>query len=135
MFKIKKSLFVICTLFFSILIQAQDFPATEKAVSDILVTGKWSLDSLGRPGKMKAAADVSMQDVVLIFKSDGTYTITVFGKDKAGKWATDLAGKEVKMFENKTDPESLIKNVTKDQLLMVRGDGSDLKMTFRPATP
>lgn len=110
---------------------AQDFPASEKEVNEILATNKWALDSLGKPGRMRSAVEAKMDGVTLSFNNDGTYTISVMGKDKPGKWLLDLAEKQVKMFEGRPDPDAIIKSMSKDQLVMVRGDGSDLKMVFK----
>ena len=108
---------------------AQDFPATEKEVREILLSGKWTIDSLGRAGKLRAAAEAGMEGVILAFKEDGTYTITLFGKDKAGRWV--LADKQVNLYENRKEPDSIIKGMDKEKLVMARDDGSDLKMIFR----
>jgi hypothetical protein len=114
-------------------LHAQNFPATEKEAKDILCTGKWTVDSLGRSGKMKEAAEVKMDGTILTFKEDGTYTITVFGKDKPGKWVLVLADKKVNMYEKKEEPDSVIMSMSSGQLVMGRGDGSDLKMTWKKA--
>jgi hypothetical protein len=125
------TLFVASALFVVSSANAQDFPATEKEVKEIICSGAWTLDSLGTPGKMKAAAELSMEGTNITFKEDGTYVATVFARDKAGKWTIALADKQVNMYEKTKDPESIIKRITKDQLVMESGDGSDLKMIFR----
>jgi hypothetical protein len=112
-------------------LEAQDFPATEKEVKEILCSGIWSIDSLGRPGKMRTAAEVKMEGTTLTFREDGTYTISVFGKDKAGKWTLALPDKRVNMYENRKDPDGIITGLTREHLVMGRGDGSDIKMIFR----
>lgn len=126
-------LFVAIALFSISAANAQNFPATEKEVKDILCTGKWNVDSLGRAGKMKEAAEVKMDGTILTFKEDGTYTIAVSGKDKPGKWVLVLADKKVNMYEKKEEPDSVIMSMSSGQLVMGRGDGSDLKMTWKKA--
>jgi hypothetical protein len=67
----------------SVELNAQDFPATDKKVEEILCAGKWVLDSVGNDKKMTTSKEAMMDDVRIVFKADGSYTITMFEKDRA----------------------------------------------------
>lgn len=58
--------------------------------------------------------------------------MTMSGMERKGKWLVDMAGRQVKIYEKKVEPESLIKGIKKEQLLLESADGDDLKMIFEP---
>ena len=112
--------------------QTQEFPGTEKEVTEILCTGKWTLKSLGKGEKIIPAEQAGME-FLIVFSNDGTYKMTMFGNDRMGKWVPDMAGKQVKIYEKKEKPESLIKGIKKGQLLFESADDDGLKMIFESA--
>src|SRR6188768_1506570 len=89
----------------SVDLNAQDFPATDKEVEAILCAGKWMLDSVGNDKKMTTSKEAMMDDVKIVFKADGSYTITMFEMDRVGKWKTSMEEKQVKIYEKRPEPE------------------------------
>jgi hypothetical protein len=115
---------------------AQNFPATEKEVADILCSGKWTLVSMGKGEKMMPASELGFE-AELQFKADSTYTATLFKKEKPpGNWKIDMTSKQVKLIE-KTE-SSTITELSKTRFVVIapkeEGDtGDSLKMIFEPA--
>jgi hypothetical protein len=128
---LKFFLIVSAGLVISFAAQSQDFPTTEKEITEILCNGKWELKTLGKDEKTIPASEAGME-FVIAFKEDGTYTMTMFGKERKGKWQADITGKQVKIYEKKAEPESLIKGIKKEQLILESAEGDDLKMVFEP---
>ena len=112
-------------------LKAQDFPATDKEVSEILCAGKWMLDSVGNDKKMTTSKEAMMDDVKIVFKNDGTYTITMFEMDRVGKWKTSMEEKQVKIYEKKPEPESIASVVKKERLVMTQKDEDGFKLIFK----
>ena len=112
-------------------LKAQDFPATDKEVGKILCAGKWMLDSVGNDKKMTNSKEAMMDDVKIVFKNDGTYTITMFEMDRVGKWKTSMEEKQVKIYEKKPEPESIVSVVKKEKLVMTQKGEDGFKLIFK----
>jgi len=100
---------------FSAELKAQEFPATDKEVGEILCAGKWTLDSVGNDKRMTTSKEAMMDDVMIVFKADGSYTITMFEMDRAGKWKTSMEERRVKIDGKKPGLTQSFIKVKKDK--------------------
>jgi hypothetical protein len=114
------SMFFIAAMIFTTTINAQNFPATEKEVTEILCTGKWKADTIMAGEKKQPAADI-FGDVFLEFKADGSYTISMMGREKKGTWKSDMTKKAVDIFE-KGEKESIIKDLLATRMVLSEAD-------------
>jgi hypothetical protein len=125
---------VIFLLTIAITGRSQNFPATEKEVNDILCITKWKADTI-MMGEKKMAANELFGDVFLEFKSDGSYTITVMGRDKKGTWKTDMAKKTVNVFE-KEELETVIRDMVAARIVLSEAEPESadeaMTMIFKP---
>lgn len=124
------SMFFIAAMIFGTMINAQNFPATEKEVTEILCATKWKADTVMMGEKKIAAVDM-FGDVSLGFKADGNYTITLMNRDKKGTWKTDMATKTVDIFE-KGEKETVIKDIVATRIVFSEADpeSADEAMTI-----
>lgn len=53
--------------------QSQNFPATEKEITEILCTGKWQLKTLGKGEKTMPASEAGMEFVIAFKKRQHIY--------------------------------------------------------------
>lgn len=113
-------MFFIAATIFGATIHAQNFPATEKEVTEILCSTKWKADTVMMGEKKIAAVDL-FGDVSLGFSGDGSYTITLMSRDKKGTWKTDMAKKLVDVFE-KGEKESIIKDIAATRIVFSEAD-------------
>jgi hypothetical protein len=118
-------------LIFSSTSNAQSFPATETEVKEILCSGKWMLDSAGKGEKKTTAKEVMMDDVSMLFKNDGSYSMTMFGMDKTGKWKVNMDKKSVDIYEKKPEPKSFIKSIAKEKIIVSNPEDSDFVLIFK----
>jgi hypothetical protein len=114
------SLFFIAAMIFTKTINAQNFPTTEKEVTEILCTNKWKADTIMAGEKKSAAVDI-FGEVILEFKTDGSYTISMMGRTKSGTWKTDIAKKAVDIFE-KGKKESIINEIIATRMVLSEAD-------------
>lgn len=112
-------------------LKAQNFPATDKEVGEILCAGKWVLDSVGNDKRMTTSKEAMMDDVKIVFKNDGSYTITMFEMDRVGKWKTSMEEKQIKIYEKKPEPESIVSVLKKDKLVMTQKDEDGFMLIFK----
>jgi hypothetical protein len=114
------SAFFIVAMIFTTTINAQNFPATEKEITEILCAGKWKADTI-MMGEKKMPANDLFGDVFLEFKADGSYTITMMSRDKKGTWKTDMIKKTVDIFE-KGEKESQVKELLAGRMVLTEAD-------------
>lgn len=121
-------MFFIAAMIFGITINAQNFPATEKEVSEIICTGKWKADMIMVGEKKTAAVDI-FGDVFIEFKADGNYTITMMGREKKGTWKTDMTKKTVDIFE-KGEKETIIKEILAARIVLSEAEPESVEQAM-----
>lgn len=130
------SIFFIAALIFGTTINAQNFPATEKEVKEILCTTKWKADTVIMGEKAMKAADL-LGETYLEFTADGKYTLTTGNKKTVDIWKIDMVKKSVDFYE-KGDKMTIITTIlaTRIEISEVeedRGKGEAMKVILKPA--
>jgi hypothetical protein len=136
----RKTLFVslVVFLFITATVKAQDFPATEKEVKELLCKHTWKGDSIQySPSQIIALADAGVV-MEIVFKADSTYAGTMatnmMEDGTAGKWKFDMAKQQVLMFKGgwSDTPKNIILSVTKDRLVMANPEKPDVLVVMKP---
>jgi hypothetical protein len=130
---LKTGLVLLVTLFAVQTINAQDFPATEAEVKEILVK-KWAAKQMVVKEQTveTAAAGITM---TLTFNADMTYTLVFMSEEMKGKWSIDVAKKVVTLFDKDNKAETLVKGIKKDELVVEpaeEGEAEGFKLILAP---
>jgi hypothetical protein len=113
---------------------AQNFPASEKEIKEILCAGPWKGDTISHPGRMIAMANAGVT-MEIVFNIDGTYygkRTGMLADETAGKWVVDVAKKQVLLYKGGKgkEPKNVVLTLAKDRMTLVNPEKPDMIIIF-----
>ena len=129
-----KSIFIALLMTFAVqTIQAQDFPATEQEVKELLCK-KWTAKFLVMKDQKLEASAMGLE-MNMTINTDMTYSMVFMNETMKGKWSVDMTKKTVTLYDEKNVPETLIKMLKKDEMSAEPSEDEeeDMKMILVPS--
>ena len=128
-------MFFIAAMIFGTTINAQNFPATEKEVKEILCATKWKADTAIMGDSVMKATDM-LGEVYLEFRADGKYTLTTENKKTVDIWKIDMAKRCVDFYE-KGEKMTTITSILPGRIEISeveedRGKGEAMRVILKP---
>ena len=113
--------------------KAQDFPATKKQAIDWLSASEWKLKALVIDGRRLNAEIINMK-ASISFIADSSYSMEFMSEKRQGIYEVNMNEKWVRLFNNETSKEILIRNLKAEEFeaKSLGEDDGELIMIFVP---
>jgi len=113
--------------------KAQDFPATKKQAVEWLSASEWKLKALVVDGRRLNAELINMK-ASISFIADSSYSMEFMSEKRQGIYEVNMNEKWVRLFNNETSKEILIRNLKAEEFeaKSLGEDDGELIMIFVP---
>ena len=113
--------------------KAQNFPATKKQAVEWLSASEWKLKALVVDGRRLNAELINMK-ASISFIADSSYSMEFMSEKRQGIYEVNMNEKWVRLFNNETSKEILIRNLKAEEFeaKSLGEDDGELIMIFVP---